>query len=619
MKKILFLSLAALGLMTIVSCSDDDYAKRYENPSKTSTVGVPQVFTGVLQAGNAWMNPCYYRYYTQSPSEGMFAGIIGTQNGRGRYRGAGEGCFNTHWKDFYNQVTQFRLLEENYNNLPEDQQTANKVFYLLGRTVTEAQVHEMLSTFGDIPFTGAGMLWKTGDYAAAKAAVSYDDDVEIYKTILTDLKEVGDFFANEGVDGNIQKALSRQDFTAANGNIDIWQRYVNSLRLRVALHLATNGDLTSVAQAAIKEILENPTKYPVIETNDQNQGVNGDTQTDNFNYGKSIAQALAGRSEGSGSKAMLDAMNVPANGIPDANTDPRLSAIYDCNPDGEYIAYDNSLTESEISNIADEKNKEYLNRSDNKMIANYYCYIDSIAFAGHATYQGNANLNGIWIGAAEVELSKAEAYLMGYGVGKNDAAAKTHFVKGVILSNEYFWNMKLNSSLTNYVNPVEQKDEEGKTMKDEDGNTIYESYGYFNDSYKGDRPVLYEANLVASDAAGAKEALLAYVGECSSAYAEKIWNASQNVVATQLWLNFCFMNETEAWNVVRRTGFPTVKFAKDTYEASYPTPPDRLPYPSDESNYNKDNYDAAVAINYKDKTGYYGKLFWAKENYFSLY
>ena len=573
MKKIFLLALAAVGLMTAVSCSDEDFTSKYPNPAKTSTVGVPQVFTGVLQAGNAWMNPMYYRYYTQSPSEGMFAGIIGTGNGRGRFRGAGEGCFNTHWKDFYNQVTQYRLLEDNYNNLPDDQKAANKVFYILGRTVTEAQVHEMLSTFGDIPFSGAGMLWKTGDYAAAKAAVSYDDDVEVYKQILADLKEAGDFFANEGVEGNIQKALERQDFTAANGNIDIWQRYVNSLRLRVALHLATNGDLTSVAHAAIKEILENPSKYPVIETNEQNQGVNGDTQTDNFNFGKSIAQALAGRSEGSGSKAMLDAMNVPANGIPDENTDPRLAAIYDCNPDGEYIAYDNSLTESQISDIAEKKNKEYLDRSDNKMIANYYCYIDSIAFAGYATYQGNANLNGVWINAAEVELSKAEAYLMGYGVSKNDAAAKEHFVKGVVLSEEYYWNMKTTSSL----------------------------YVPGNDSYKGFR------ELVVPTAADFE------------AYANKIWDGSQKVVATQLWLNFGFMNETEAWNVVRRTGFPTVKFARDAQEASYPTPPDRLPYPSDESNYNKDNYDNAVAKNYGDKTGYYGKLFWAKENWYSLY
>ena len=67
--------------------------------------------------------------------------------------------------------------------------------------------------------------------------------------------------------------------------------------------------------------------------------------------------------------------------------------------------------------------------------------------AGWATYQGNANLNGIWVSAAEVALSKAEAYLMGYGVGADAAKAKQCFINGVVLSNEYYWDMKLGSSL----------------------------------------------------------------------------------------------------------------------------------------------------------------------------
>ena len=532
---------------------------------------MPQVFTGVLQAGNTWMNPVYYRYYTQSTTSGTFSGVIGNTNSRGRFRGASEGYFETRWLNFYNQLTQFRLLEDTYNNLPASDQEDTKVFVLLGRSVMQAQLHEMLSLWGDIPYFGAGTLWKTGDYADAKRKAVYDDDVEVYRQILTDLKETGDYLASTTLTNSAQVFLNSQDFTAAAGSVDIWRRYVNSLRLRIALHLATNGDLTSVAQAAIKEILDNPSQYPVIETNAQNQGVNGDTQTDNFNYGKSIAQALAGRGEGSGSQAMLDAMNVPANGIPDENTDPRIAAIYDCNPDGEYVAYNNALTESQISGIADTKNKEYVERG--VAPCNYYCYIDSIAFAGYATYQGNANLNGIWINAAEVELSKAEAYLMGYGVAKNEAAAKTHFVKGVVLSEEYYWNMKTTSSL----------------------------YVAGNDSYRAFR------ELVVPTTADFE------------AYANKIWDGSQKVVATQLWLNFGYMNELEAWNVVRRTGFPTVKFARDTQNADYPTPPHRLPYPNDEISFNKDNYDAARAINYTETTGYYTKLFWAKENYYSLY
>ena len=572
MKKIFLLLFAAVGLMTALSsCSDDDFNEKYADPSKTTTVGVPQVFTGIMHNGNRWMNPTYWRYYTQSTTSGCFSGVIGNSNGRGRFRGASEGYFNIRWQDYYKMLTQYRLLEYNYNNMNETEKPANEIFYLLGRTLVEAQLHEVLSIWGDVPYKGAGTLWMTGDYDAAKQAVAYDDDVDLYKMILADLKEVGDYFASGNVNAAGLSSLARQDISCAKGSADMWQRYVNSLRLRIALHLATNGDLTSDARNAIAEILNNPSKYPLIENNNHNMGVDGETSTDDYNYGKGIAQALAGRSEGSGSQAMLDAMNVPANGIPDANTDPRIAAIYDCNPDGEYVAYDNSLTDAQISDIATAKDAEYKARGI--PYCNYYCYIDTIAMAGWATYQGNANLNGIWISAAEVALSKAEAYLMGYGVGADVAKAKQCFIDGVAYSNEYYWDIKLGSSLA------------------KDG----------NDSYNGYRR------------------LEVPVFDDFIAYANSIWQPTQECVATQLWLNFGFMNELEAWNVTRRTGYPNVKFMKDNQQSDYPTPPHRLPYPSDELNFNSTNVQNAIQTNYKEPTGYYTKLFWAKDNYYSLF
>ena len=572
MKKIFLLLFAAVGLMTALSsCSDDDFNEKYADPSKTTTVGVPQVFTGIMHNGNRWMNPTYWRYYTQSTTSGCFSGVIGNTNGRGRFRGASEGYFNIRWQDYYKMLTQYRLLEYNYNNMNETEKPANEIFYLLGRTMVEAQLHEVLSIWGDVPYKGAGTLWMTGDYDAAKQAVAYDDDVDLYKMILADLKEVGDYFASGNVNAAGLSSLARQDISCAKGSADMWQRYVNSLRLRIALHLATNGDLTSDARNAIAEILNNPSKYPLIENNNHNMGVDGETSTDDYNYGKGIAQALAGRSEGSGSQAMLDAMNVPANGIPDANTDPRIAAIYDCNPDGEYVAYDNSLTDAQISDIATAKDAEYKARGI--PYCNYYCYIDTIAMAGWATYQGNANLNGIWISAAEVALSKAEAYLMGYGVGADVAKAKQCFIDGVAYSNEYYWDIKLGSSLA------------------KDG----------NDSYNGYRK------------------LEVPVFDDFTAYANSIWQPTQECIATQLWLNFGFMNELEAWNVTRRTGYPNVKFMKDNQQSDYPTPPHRLPYPSDELNFNSTNVQNAIQTNYKEPTGYYTKLFWAKDNYYSLF
>lgn len=569
MKKIFSTLFVGMALTSLVACSDSDYDEKYVDSSTTSTVGVPQVFTAVMYKGNTWMNPVYYRYYTQSATSGIFSGIIGNNNGKGRFMGAGEGYFNTRWKDFYDMLTQFRLLENTYNNLSEEEKPVNEIFYYLGRTLVEGQLHEMLSLFGDVPFTGAGTLWNS-DYNTAKEQCVYDDDVALYKQILTDLKEVGDYFAAGNLNTAGLASLARQDYSIAAGSSTIWQKYVNSLRLRIALHLATNGDCTTEAKAAIAEILNNPTKYPLIDDNSENQGVAGDTQTDTFNFGKSMSQALRTGGMAAGSQTVLNAMNLPANGVPDAGTDPRIQVIYDCNPDGEYIAYDVNLTSSQISNISDKKHEEYVKRGMTS--ANYYCEVDSQAIAGWASYQGNANLNGLWISVAEVSLSKAEAYLMGYGVSQNEAAAKENFIKGIKQSTEYYWNLKETSSL----------------------------YKNGNDSYAGFRSLAKPTDAEVA------------------AYAERVWEPTQEAVCTQLWLNFSFMNELEAWNVVRRTSYPVVTFAKDSQVANYPTPPNRLPYPSDELSYNSANCQAAISKNYEETTGYYTNLFWANKSYYKL-
>lgn len=559
-----------MALLSVTSCSDADYDDKYAEPSTTTTVGVPQVFTGVMFKGNDWMNLKYYRYYTQSTTSGLFSGVIGDSNNRGRFMGATEGYFNTRWKNFYDMVTQYRLLEYTYQNLTEEEKPSNLIFYYLGRTIVEAQLHEILSLWGDVPFNGAGTLWMDGQYDAAKEKCVYDDDVTLYKQILADLKEVGDYFAGGNVDAAGLNALARQDFSVAAGSQTIWQKYVNSLRLRIALHLATAGDCTADAHAAIAEILNNPTKYPLIDNNSENMGVAADTQTDDFNYGKSLSQALHTGEYGAASQTILRVMNVPANGIPDANTDPRLQAMYDCNPDGEYVAFDVNMTNAEITNLSDKKKQEYVQRG--MASANYYCKIDSQAVAGWNTYQGNENIMSLWINAAEVSLSKAEAYLMGYGVAADAAKAKENFVKGVTQSVEYYWNMKETS-------------------------TLYEAG---NDSYAAYRPLVKP-----SDAEIA-------------AYIESIWQPTQEAICSQLWLNFSFMNELEAWNVVRRTGYPVVEFATDNQVSNYPTPPNRLPYPSDEITYNSVNCQNAISINYEESTGYYTNLFWAKKDYYKM-
>lgn len=109
--------------------------------------------------------------------------------------------------------------------------------------------------------------------------------------------------------------------------------------------------------------------------------------------------------------------------------------------------------------------------------------------------------------AAEVALIKAEAYLMGYGVAANEALAKENFINGIVLSNEYYWGLKKNSTL----------------------------YTEGNDSYNGFRELVEptEAEVLA--------------------YAESVWAPTQEAVATQLWINHGFLNKLKhgMWYVVQ--------------------------------------------------------------------
>ena len=178
-KKIFSIMMAGLALVALGSCSNTDYTEKYQDPSKTNTVSVPDVFTAVLFKGNTWLNPVYYRYYCQTQTSGVFGGMIGSSNGKGRFMGGGEGRFNDRWTNFYDMLTQYRVLEKTYNKLDESEQSANKVYLMVSRSILESQLHEMLSLFGAVPFKGAGTLWENSDYTGAKQKAAYDDDADL--------------------------------------------------------------------------------------------------------------------------------------------------------------------------------------------------------------------------------------------------------------------------------------------------------------------------------------------------------------------------------------------------------------------------------------------------------
>ena len=115
-----------------------------------------------------------------------------------------------------------------------------------------------LDNFGDMPYSQA---FKGAPDDGGILRSPYDKQSDIYPAILNELAEVADSWAN----GLGSDPIGEGDFLFG-GDPELWQRFCNSLRLRYALRLS---NVWSGSKALAESILNNPSKYPVIEENSQ--------------------------------------------------------------------------------------------------------------------------------------------------------------------------------------------------------------------------------------------------------------------------------------------------------------------------------------------------------------
>jgi hypothetical protein len=111
-----------------------------------------------------------------------------------------------------------------------------------------------LDCFGDMPYSEA---FKGAPENGGIVTAKYDKQEDVYPAILEELGKVADSWAaGLGTD-----SIGEGDFLFG-GDAGLWQRFCNSLRLRYAMRLS---GVWSGAKALAEEILNNPTKYPVID------------------------------------------------------------------------------------------------------------------------------------------------------------------------------------------------------------------------------------------------------------------------------------------------------------------------------------------------------------------
>jgi hypothetical protein len=417
---------------SFLSCKDSEYGDLYPDPSKTSKISPEKLMTGVFYSSLQYTKPTYYGYYTMDIlTLSRYTQTIGVISGDEMYR-PNDGYVTQRWKSFYNSLTQFRLLESVYDKLDEQGKVDNEIFVLVSKVFLYGQLQEIIDLWGDVPFSEAGRLPITSDIKSSYA--SYENAGDLYKMMLDDLKAINIRLSE--MDGTLS-SLASIYFTAQdyinNGNVLKWRKYANSLRLRMALRAATQGDLMAEGRSVLKEMLENEATYPVIADNSETIQINADREgfdpLRDEDGSRGIMQAFE-TNQATGvlnraPKPMLDRM------LPD---DPRVPVMFSPNSKGDYIGLD--LTE-----------RSDAQRPGLEQVPNLYASIDS------ATINRNDRLPGILFTAAEVSFIKAEAYNEGYA--KSQADAKAAFEQAVTQSVNFYYDL---NALSSYAPPVSRPD-----------------------------------------------------------------------------------------------------------------------------------------------------------------
>lgn len=239
----------------------------------------------------------------------------------------------------------------------------------------------LTDAYGAIPYTEA-LQGREGLYAPA-----YDAQEVVYEGVLNDLRRANELLdpSGESVSGDI----------LYGGDIMRWKKMANSLRLRLLMRLSTRRDVAGKLQ----EILDNPGRYPVFTSNDDNAALE---------YLESPPNQWPIHTSRIGSFTTYR-LSTTLDSVFTALDDPRLSVFFD--PTGASMAdSEEGLTFAGVPNgLSDDASSNYNGGSSNQSTINQEKYFD----------EPNA-ADGLVMTYAEVLFIQAEAAERGWIEG--DAA-----------------------------------------------------------------------------------------------------------------------------------------------------------------------------------------------------
>ncbi len=296
----------------------------------------------------------------------MYSGYFAaTQNWGGGANGTTY-AISDEWKDSPFKSTFVEFLSS--WNILRQKVDSTSVLFAVGEVVKVEAVHKATDMYGPLPYLKFGLT----------NPVPYDSQEEIYKSFFKELDHAIDILTKFDQATPNSKALEKFDLIFGS-NIPNWIRFVNSLKLRLAMRVsAVYPEAQEIAESAIAH------QYGVIESNDGNPTVQTNPAL-SYTYHNPIHSISS--SDGYEEDVMGATMDAYLNGF----EDPRISVFFQPTMYGEYRGLRNGHKNGNI-------------------------------FKGNAGLSKPNILQGtpyVWMTAAEVYFLRAEGALKGWNMNGN--------------------------------------------------------------------------------------------------------------------------------------------------------------------------------------------------------
>jgi hypothetical protein len=389
MKKLIINTVFFLVAVSILVSCKKDVADKYYNPEKAQKASPGGLFTAMLN--NDRIAAKYWNVRTfLSQMPGVYAQTIYISNGDAVYKQSDPYSKN-YWDDFYategngsGAMALYRAMQVSYNELSAADQDIQATTMQAAKVVLIEQAAKMVDLWGDIPYSETGSLVTNSVIKNPK----FDDQKTLYTGFISDLTAAAAYFKANPTNKDFAKAD-----ILLKGNVNLWARFANSLKLRLLMRISKVDENT--ARTAVLEMLNNPATYPLVDgdNNAAYSPIASDILLQPLTTSTSDLHDAFFEGSWYATDYMLNTVMVPAN-------DPRIPVIYD--KYGRTVKINGK--DVFVPNLTYKAMPITFSTTEQDLSFPDYAVLDS------ATFLFNRKLPGIVITASEVNLLKAEAY-----------------------------------------------------------------------------------------------------------------------------------------------------------------------------------------------------------------